>query len=35
MDKWNTRKDEIQNEKIRLMIGVTLIDEKIRESHLR
>ena len=31
----NTRKDRIQNEKIRLNIGLTPIDVKMRESRLR
>ncbi len=31
----NTRKDWIQNEEIRLKIGVAHIDKKIRESCLR
>jgi hypothetical protein len=31
----NIRKDMIRNEKIRLKIGVTSIDEKMRECHLR
>jgi hypothetical protein len=38
MLKWisvNTRKYEIQNEKIHLKIGVTHINEKMMESRLR
>ena len=30
----STKKDVIQNEEIRLKIGVTLIDEKTRENRL-
>ena len=35
MDKWKYMESKIRNEEIRLKRGVVLIDEKLRESHLR
>ena len=31
----NTRRDKVRNEDIRIKIGVTFIEEKMRENHLR
>jgi len=31
----NTRRDNVRNEDIRTMIGVALIEEKMRENRLR
>jgi len=31
----NTRRDKVRNEDIRIKIGVTSIEEKMRENHLQ
>lgn len=35
MDVWETRADRIKNEYIREIVGVALIEDKLRENRLR